>query len=73
LSGILNIRNHNVSEAGSVSILRRREGDTYYVGSLSHWLAVYKGLYRDTYSVGSLNHWLAVSKVLYRVGVSLLS
>jgi hypothetical protein len=30
-SGILNIRKHNVSETGSVSVLRRREGDTYYV------------------------------------------
>jgi hypothetical protein len=33
-SGILNTRKHNVSETGSVSILRRGEGDTYSVGSL---------------------------------------
>jgi hypothetical protein len=32
-SGILNTRKH-VSETGSVSVLRGREGDTYYVGSL---------------------------------------
>jgi hypothetical protein len=30
-SGILKTRKYNVSETGSVSILRRREGDTYSV------------------------------------------
>jgi hypothetical protein len=33
-SGILKTRKHDVSETGSVSVLRWREGDTYSVGSL---------------------------------------
>jgi hypothetical protein len=33
-SGILNTRKHNVSKAGSVSILRCGEEDAYSVGSL---------------------------------------
>jgi hypothetical protein len=33
-SGILNNRKHSSSETVSVSVLRRREGDTYSVGSL---------------------------------------
>jgi hypothetical protein len=33
-SGILNTRKHNVKGTGSVSVLRRGEGDTYFVGSL---------------------------------------
>jgi hypothetical protein len=33
-SGILNKGKHNVTETGSVSVLRRREGDIYTVGSL---------------------------------------
>jgi hypothetical protein len=36
-SGILNTRKHNVSETGSVSILRWGEGDTYSVGSHKSW------------------------------------
>jgi hypothetical protein len=32
LSGILKNMKHNVSETGSVSVLRRGDGDTYYVG-----------------------------------------
>jgi hypothetical protein len=32
-SGILNTRKHNVSETGSLSVLRWREGDTYCVGT----------------------------------------
>jgi hypothetical protein len=32
-SGILNTIKHNVSETGSVSVLRRGEGGTYSVGS----------------------------------------
>jgi hypothetical protein len=32
--GILNARKHDVSESGSLSVLRGREGDTYCVGSL---------------------------------------
>jgi hypothetical protein len=31
--GILNTREHNLSESGTASILRRREEDTYCVGS----------------------------------------
>jgi hypothetical protein len=33
-SGILNTRKHNVSKTGSISVLRKGEGDTYSVGSL---------------------------------------
>jgi hypothetical protein len=32
-SGILDIGKHNVSETGSVSVLRWRKGNTYFVGS----------------------------------------
>jgi hypothetical protein len=41
-SGILNTRKHNVSETGSVSVVRSGEGGTYFVGSLER---------------GNLNHW----------------
>jgi hypothetical protein len=33
-SEIVKMRKHNLLETGSVSIFRRREGDTYCVGSL---------------------------------------
>jgi hypothetical protein len=34
LLGIINTRKHNVLETGFISVLRRRDGDTYCVGSL---------------------------------------
>jgi hypothetical protein len=50
-SGILGTRKHDVSETGSVSVLRCGGGeDTYSVGSL-----------RQSYPQ-SLDHWLALSK-----------
>jgi hypothetical protein len=37
-SGILNTRNSNVWETGSVSVLRWRERGAYSIGSLDQWL-----------------------------------
>jgi hypothetical protein len=53
LPGILNTRKHNVSETGSISVLRSGEGDTYSVGSSDWGVVLSKGPNRGCVSLSS--------------------